>query len=145
MPETSSVLVAPASSRRVAVPLAARLQPFALPRPDPLRVWEGSLHPSDITATTKICLRQESICNRAYLSIGVTSSSGAGLCGAPGGGAFRDYRGVVMQDLGNELPRIPIPRTRASYELGRKSHRNADSTVGLAPSRSTFPAFLSRF
>jgi hypothetical protein len=34
---------------------------------------------------------------------------------------------------------------RACYELGRKSHRNADSTVGPAPSRSTFPAFLSRF
>jgi serine phosphatase RsbU (regulator of sigma subunit) len=34
---------------------------------------------------------------------------------------------------------------RACYELGRKSHRNADSTVGLGPSRSTFPAFLSRF
>jgi dipeptidyl aminopeptidase/acylaminoacyl peptidase len=33
--------------------------------------------------------------------------------------------------------------TRACYELGRKSHRNADSTVGLVPSRSPFPAFLS--
>src|SRR5215217_3081999 len=30
--------------------------------------------------------------------------------------------------------------SRACYELGRKSHRNADSTVGLGPSRSTrFP------
>src|SRR5215212_4903912 len=35
--------------------------------------------------------------------------------------------------------------SRACYELGRKSHRNADSTVGLVPSRSLFPAFLSRF
>src|SRR5215211_8017949 len=34
---------------------------------------------------------------------------------------------------------------RACYELGRKSHRNADSTVGLVPLRSPFPAFLSRF
>ena len=34
---------------------------------------------------------------------------------------------------------------RACYELGRKSHRNADSTVGLVPTRSLFPAFLSRF
>jgi hypothetical protein len=34
---------------------------------------------------------------------------------------------------------------RACYELGRKSHRNADFAVGLVPSRSTFPAFLSRF
>jgi enamine deaminase RidA (YjgF/YER057c/UK114 family) len=35
--------------------------------------------------------------------------------------------------------------SRACYELGRKSHRNADSTVGLVPSRSLFPAFLSCF
>jgi hypothetical protein len=35
--------------------------------------------------------------------------------------------------------------TRACYELGRKSHRNADFTVSLVPSRSPFPAFLSRF
>jgi hypothetical protein len=34
---------------------------------------------------------------------------------------------------------------RACYELGRKSHRNADSTVSLVSSRSLFPAFLSRF
>ena len=34
---------------------------------------------------------------------------------------------------------------RACYALGRKSHRNADSTVGSVPSRSPFPAFLSRF
>jgi|SRR5918995_1875399 hypothetical protein len=34
---------------------------------------------------------------------------------------------------------------RACYELGRKSHRNADSTIGLVTSRSPFPAFLSRF
>ena len=34
---------------------------------------------------------------------------------------------------------------RACYELGQKSHRNADFTVGLVPSPSPFPAFLSRF
>ena len=34
---------------------------------------------------------------------------------------------------------------RACYELGRKPHRNADYTVDLVPSRSPFPAFLSRF
>jgi len=33
----------------------------------------------------------------------------------------------------------------ACYELGRKSHRNADFTVSLVPSRSLFSAFLSRF
>src|SRR5215211_7260057 len=37
------------------------------------------------------------------------------------------------------------PRSRACYELGRKSHRNADFTISLVPSRSPFPAFLSRF
>jgi tyrosinase len=39
----------------------------------------------------------------------------------------------------------PTNYLRACYELGRKSHRNADSTGRLVPSRSTFPAFLSRF
>jgi hypothetical protein len=43
------------------------------------------------------------------------------------------------------LSKSPGELPRACYELGRKSHRNADSTVGLVPSRSTFPAFLSRF
>ena len=63
----------------------------AEPRPDPLRVWEGSLCPSGIMATTIICLRQGSIRNPAYLYIGVTSSSGAG----PNGGAWRgDCRGI---------------------------------------------------
>jgi hypothetical protein len=36
-------------------------------------------------------------------------------------------------------------RFRACYGLGRKLHRNADSTVCLVPSRSLFPAFLCRF
>jgi|SRR5215203_1075654 len=68
----------------------AELRPFALPRPDPLRVWEGSLRPSeDIMATTNIGMRQGNIRNRAYLSIGVTSGTGAGLCETPGRGAFR--------------------------------------------------------
>src|SRR5215211_8143228 len=34
---------------------------------------------------------------------------------------------------------------KACYELGRKPHRNADSTVGLVPSRSPFSPFLSPF
>jgi hypothetical protein len=38
-----------------------------------------------------------------------------------------------------------VARTRACYELGRKSHRNADSTVALVPLRSPFSAFLRRF
>jgi Uma2 family endonuclease len=40
---------------------------------------------------------------------------------------------------------VEVVSTRACYELGRKSHRNADSTVGLVPSRRLFPAFLSCF
>src|SRR5215216_2126398 len=44
-----------------------------------------------------------------------------------------------------DRPVFAIPYVRACYGLGRKSHRNADSTVGSVPSRSPFPAFLSRF
>jgi hypothetical protein len=42
-------------------------------------------------------------------------------------------------------PAADVEVPRACYELGRKLHRNADSTVGLIPLRSPFPAFLSRF
>jgi hypothetical protein len=63
----------------------------APPRPDPLRVWEGSLLPSGIMATADFSLRSEGIQDRAYLSIGVTSSSGVELCGVPGEG---DSKGI---------------------------------------------------
>jgi hypothetical protein len=52
---------------------------------------EGSLRPLGIMATTTLSLRSEGIQDRAYLYIGVTNSSGAGLCGVPGEG---DFRGV---------------------------------------------------
>src|SRR5215211_6884562 len=64
----------------------------SLPRANPLRGWEGSLRPSDIMANADISLPQRSIRNRAYLSIGVTSSSGAGLCGVSVKGD--DFRGI---------------------------------------------------
>src|SRR5918995_7255988 len=100
-------------------PQSTWLQPFALPHSDPLRrVWEGSLRPSDIMASAYICLRKGPIRNRAYLSIGVTSSSGAGLCGASGG-AILGVSGWGMQDLGYELPRTPIPRTRVNKARDR--------------------------
>jgi hypothetical protein len=50
----------------------------------------------------------ENIYDRAYLSIGVTSGIGAGLCRVPGDGCFQGYRGEAMQDLGYELLRISI-------------------------------------
>src|SRR5215203_2963221 len=46
---------------------------------------------------------------------------------------------------GGSLTPEAAPGARACYELGQKSHRNADFTVDLVPSRSLFPAFLSRF
>src|SRR5829696_4725867 len=57
----------------------------------------------------------ESIHHRAYLSIGVTSSSGAGLCGSSGGGDSGGI-GADMHDAAYELPRIPIPRTPVNSE-----------------------------
>src|SRR5215213_1245193 len=74
-------------------------------------------------AKADICLRQRSIRDRAYRSIGVTSLAGWGRTGAPGGG-FQGYRGGGMQDLGYELPRIPIPRTRVNK--GKKKGRGLD-------------------
>src|SRR5215211_1858610 len=46
---------------------------------------------------------------------------------------------------GSEQGRFIKRQIRACYELGRKSHRNADFTVSLVPSRSPFPAFLCHF
>ena len=40
---------------------------------------------------------------------------------------------------------MPGMGLRACYELGRKSHRNADFTVSVVPSRSLFPAFPRHF
>ena len=67
------------------------------------------------------------------------------------GQTFEGALGVVADtEAGRQLRELASgehrhEKARACYELGRKSHRNADSTVGLGPSRSTFPAFLSRF
>src|SRR5829696_4785125 len=98
MPETSSVLVPPASSRRVGVPLASRLRPFALPRPNPLRrVWEGSLRPSDIMRLqTFVCGRGASAIVHIYPSV-LQAPPGRGYAGCLGwvilGVLGRDYAG----------------------------------------------------
>jgi len=82
----------------------------AEPRPDSLREWEGSLCPSGIMATTIICLRQGvSAIPHIYTSV-LQALAGRGRTGRLEGG-FRGCRGGAMQDLGYELPRIPIPRT----------------------------------
>jgi hypothetical protein len=71
----------------------------APPRPDPLRVWEGSLRPKGIMATKNLSLRSEGIQDRAYLYIGVTSSSGTGLNGALGEGDFRGIGAGICKIL----------------------------------------------
>jgi hypothetical protein len=88
-------------------------------------------------------------------SIGGVGKLGPLLCDFEPTKVLEKYRSGwegMLDDIVAQLkPRGSVPRTprsiwpRACYELGRKSHRNADSKVGLVPSRSTFPAFLSRF
>jgi predicted ester cyclase len=65
---------------------------------------------------------------------------------------LRVARRIQQASLPKEVPTLEgwqispyYQPARACYGLGRKSHRNADSTVGSVPSRSPFPAFLSRF
>jgi hypothetical protein len=62
----------------------------APPCPDPLRgVWGRTAPPFEDYGVYKQMFVVRSIHNPAYLSISVTSSSGTGLCGAPGRGVFR--------------------------------------------------------
>jgi hypothetical protein len=57
---------------------------------------------------------------------------------------FGDLDGYLITFTGRQTAE-PSTQPRACYALGRKSHRNADSTLGLVTSRFPFPAFLSRF
>jgi hypothetical protein len=91
----------------------------APPRPDPLRgCGQGSPRPSGIMTTTNISLRSEGIQDRAYLSIGVTSGTRAGLCGVPGEGDSKGIGAGICKILQTnfresqkgEVRRIPIPR-----------------------------------
>src|SRR5215210_5130770 len=47
--------------------------------------------------------------------------------------------GVSLGRVNNLCPVAFEPTPKACYELGRKPHRNADSTFGLVTSRSPFP------
>ena len=84
------------------------------------------------------------------LAVGVAFGAAAsGIAGASIGGAVALALGIGLQNFPEGMTVAMLLRreglSRACYELGRKPHRNADSTVGLVPSRSPFPAFLSRF
>src|SRR5215208_2326584 len=58
---------------------------------------------------TFLCVRGVSAIVHIYTSV-LQAPAAAGPNGAPGGGIAR-VSGRAMQDLGYELPRIPIPRT----------------------------------
>jgi nucleoside 2-deoxyribosyltransferase len=59
-------------------------------------------------------------------------------------GLHSDTRAAFIGSRLNPMVRVALD-SKACYELGRKPHRNADSTVGLVPSRPPFFPFLSRF
>jgi pimeloyl-ACP methyl ester carboxylesterase len=58
---------------------------------------------------------------------------------------YAGWKGSHPEEACNKLLQRCFVESRACYELGQKSHRNADFTGSLVPSRSLFPAFLSRF
>ena len=66
--------------------------------------------------------------NPAYLSIGVTSSSGTGQCEASGEVIPGVLRGFI-QDPANELPRIPIPRTSVNKDKDTKGRGSPASAL----------------
>jgi TIR domain len=65
--------------------------------------------------------------------------------GAKALGLFVDGEDVELLNLLNIWGEMGPSGPKGCYELGREPHRNADYTVGLVPSRSPFPAFLSSF
>jgi len=80
----------------------------APPRPDPLRVW-ARIAPSFgglWRLQTFVCVRGVSAIPHIYTSV-LQALAGWGYAGRLEG-CFQGYRGEAMQDLGYELPRIPI-------------------------------------
>jgi hypothetical protein len=80
-------------------------------------------------ATKNLSLRSEGIQDRAYLSIGVTSSSGAALNGAPGEGDFRGIGAVICKILQVNF------YEKALFVKGRRGGRPVMNTTALCPSR----------
>jgi len=86
----------------------------APPRPDPLRVW-ARIAPSFgglWRLQTFVCVRAVSAIPHIYTSV-LQAVPERGRTGRLEG-AFHGYQAGAMQDLGYELPRIPIPRTRVN-------------------------------
>src|SRR5215218_6620449 len=70
----------------------------------------------------------------AHIYPSVLQAIGAGRSGTLRSGCFWEHQSGVMQDLGYELPRIPIPRTPVNK--GKKKGR---SPIRLAPSPLSVP------
>src|SRR5215208_6098724 len=78
---------------------------------------------------TFLCVRGVSAIVHIYTSV-LQAPAAAGPNGAPGGGIAR-VSGRAMQDLGYELPRIPIPRTPVN-----KGIKKGRSPAGPRPLRT---------
>jgi hypothetical protein len=92
------------------------LRSSALPCPATWSIRDGAW---GVLSEVQTLVCRKNIHDLAYLSIGVTSGIGAGLCRVPGDGCFQGYRGEAMQDLGYEIPRNPIPRTRVNKGIDK--------------------------
>jgi hypothetical protein len=89
----------------------------ALPRPDPLKECgkDRSVLRELWRLQTFVCVRGVSAIVHIYTSV-LQALAGRGRTGRLEGG-FQGYRDGTMQDLGYELPRIPIPRTSVHKEM----------------------------
>src|SRR5918995_2982716 len=126
MPETSSVLVAPASSRRVGVPLATSSGPSLCPVPNPKECGKDrSVLRISWRIQTFVCGRGASAIVHIYPSV-LQALAVRGRTGRLEGG-LQGYRGGAMQDPGYELRRILIPRT--SVNKGRKKRERVEAAA----------------
>jgi hypothetical protein len=119
-------------------------------RPDPLRVW-ARIAPSfgGIMVTTTLSLLSERIQDRAYLSIGVTSSSGAGPNGAPGGGDSRGIRLGLFRILDMNFREFVFHALRRIARAPRRvrscdpHHARRQLALAWVEPRPSWPAFAT--
>src|SRR5215208_5784596 len=99
----------------------SEVQHSPVPLPGPLGTGRGVFSPK----CKHLFVERTSMIAHIYPSV-LQALAGRGYAGCLEG-CFQGYRGGAMQDLGYELPRILIPRTRVNKEKARKNRASGSN------------------